>query len=320
MTWLVESDRDPTPAGDRLARLWARPAILTVPGAHSPLAALLARQAGFEALYLSGAALSASLGLPDLGLLALAELVSSARAVSRASGLPLIVDGDTGYGEALNVVRLVRELEDAGAAAVQVEDQVLPKKCGHLSGKRLVPPEEMAAKVAAAVRASRAIRIIARTDAVETEGLDGAVARARRYREAGAHAIFADALRSEDEFRSFARAVPGPLLANMTEFGQSPLLDATTLHRLGYAMVIWPASSLRVAARAMSELYAELAKLGTQSRLLPRMQTRAELYDLIGYHEYEALDGRIATSVLPGAAEPKRDEARADATPHPGGP
>lgn len=300
MTWLVERDRHAPPAGDRLAALWERPGIVRMPGAHDPLAALLARRAGFEALYLSGAAVAASLALPDLGVLTLGELTERARAVCRASGLPLVVDGDTGYGEALNVVRMVVELEDAGAAAVQLEDQELPKKCGHLSDKRLVSPDEMARKVAAAARVSRHLRVIARTDAVASEGLEAAIARARLYLSAGAHAIFPEALTTPDEFRRFADAVPCPLLANMTEFGRSPLLPADELARLGYKMVIWPVTALRVAARAMEETYTLLARAGTQTALLERMQSRRELYDVIRYHEYEALDATIARSVLPG--------------------
>jgi methylisocitrate lyase len=300
MTWLVERDRDPRPPGDRLAALWARPGIVRMPGAHDPLAALLARRAGFEALYVSGAAVTASLALPDLGVLTLGELTTTTRAICRASGLPVVVDGDTGYGEALNVVRMVSELEDAGAAAVQLEDQALPKKCGHLSDKGLVSPDEMARKVAAAARAARHLRIIARTDAVASEGIEAAIARARLYVSAGAHAVFPEALTTLDEFRRFADAVGCPLLANMTEFGRSPLLSADELSRLGYRMVIWPVTALRVAARAMEETYEVLARTGTQAALLERMQSRRELYELIGYHDYEALDATIARSVLPG--------------------
>jgi methylisocitrate lyase len=307
MTWLTETERDPRPAGDRLAALWAEPGILGLPGTHDPLAALLARRAGFRALYVSGAGLSASLALPDLGILTLGELGYFTRAIARASGLPVLVDGDTGYGEVLNVVRLVRELEDAGAAAVQLEDQVLPKKCGHLSDKRLVAPEEMARKIAAAVRAARHLRIVARTDALELEGLDRAIARARLYQESGAHVIFPEALRTADELRAFSQDVPGPLLANITEFGRTPLLPAAELARLGYKMVIWPVSALRVAARAMEAFYGDLARTGSQAAWLDRMQTRRELYELIGYHDYEALDDAIARSVLPD--ERARDRA-----------
>ena len=306
MTWLTDSDRDRRPAGDRLAALWQRPGIVRMPGAHDPLAALLARRAGFEALYLSGAAVTASLALPDLGVLTLDELTFFTRAICRAVELPLVVDGDTGYGEALNVMRLVRELEDAGAAAVHLEDQELPKKCGHLSDKRLVSAEDMARKVAAAARAARSLRIIARTDAVASEGLDAAIARARLYVQAGAHAIFPEALTSADDLRTFATAIRVPLLANMTEFGKTPLLPADELARLGYKMVIWPVTSLRIAARAMEECYAELAARGTQAALLERMQSRRELYDVIDYHAYEALDSTIARSVVPERAEPAR--------------
>ena len=299
MTWLTARD-DPRPAGDRLAALWERPGIVRLPGAHDPLAALLAKRAGFEALYLSGAAVTASLALPDLGVLTLEELTFFTRAICRAVDLPLLVDGDTGYGEALNAMRLVRELEDAGAAAVQLEDQELPKKCGHLSDKRLVAPEDMARKVAAAARASRSLWIVARTDAVASEGLDAAIARAKRYVAAGAHAIFPEALTSADDFRKFADAVRVPLLANMTEFGKTPLLTADELARLGYKMVIWPVTSLRMAARAMEECYGVIAATGTQASLVERMQSRRELYETIGYHDYEALDASIAKSVVPG--------------------
>ena len=189
MNWLNhDSSTDSEPPGERLAGLWRGPGILEVPGAHNALAGLLAKRAGFRALYLSGAALSASLGLADLGILGLDELCLFTRMISRATGLPLIVDGDTGFGGVLNVMRTVREIEDAGAAALQIEDQQLPKKCGHLSDKRLIPPAEMAAKIAAAVRARRHLRIVARTDAAAVEGLEGALARARLYREAGADA------------------------------------------------------------------------------------------------------------------------------------
>jgi methylisocitrate lyase len=302
MTWLTQTARDPRPAGERLAALWAAPGLVRIPGAHTPLAALLARRAGFQALYLSGAAVTASLALPDLGVLALDELTFFARAICRAVDLPLVVDGDTGYGEALNVMRLVRELEEAGAAAVQLEDQVLPKKCGHLSDKRLATPDDMARKVAAAVRAARHLRVIARTDALASEGLDAAIARARLYVEAGAHAIFPEALRNIDEIRTFAAVVKVPLLANMTEFGRTPLIPADELARLGYKMVIWPVTALRLAAGAMEEGYGELARSGTPQALLDRMQSRRELYDLIRYEDYEALDTTIAKSVLPASS------------------
>lgn len=296
MTWLTNPGE--RPAGERLAGLWRRPGILPVPGAHHGLAAILARRAGFEALYLSGAALSASMGLADLGIMTIEELCLFARTICRASGLPLIVDADTGYGGILNVMRVVRELEDAGAAAVQIEDQILPKKCGHLNDKRLAPAAEAAARIAAARRARRSIRIIARTDAVESEGMEGAIARARLYLEAGADSIFPEALTDAEMFRRFAREIPAPLLANMTEFGRTPHFTGRQFEEFGFKMVIWPVSSLRVAAKAVGELYAELKEKGTAEAMLPRMQTRAELYEEIGYSDYESLDSSVATSAV----------------------
>jgi len=299
MAWLSSDAKDLTPPGERLAQLWRQPGIIAIPGAHDALSALLARKAGFKALYLSGAALSASLGLPDLGIVGLDELCLFTRAISRASGLPLIVDADTGFGGVLNAMRAVRELEDAGAAAIQIEDQVLPKKCGHLNDKRLVAPPEMAAKISAAVKARRHVRIIARTDAAAGEGVDAALERARLYRAAGADAILPEALTDEAEFRKFAQHLDVPLLANMTEFGRTPYLHARQFEEFGFKMVIWPVSSLRVAAKAVEQLYWRLAREGSTVAMLDRMQTRAELYELIGYHEFEALDESIAASVLP---------------------
>ncbi|MFN4089116.1 MAG: methylisocitrate lyase [Alphaproteobacteria bacterium] len=299
MTWLTAEFWDQAPAGERLAAMLAEPDILRVPGAHDAMAGLLAKQAGFGCLYVSGGAVTAARGLPDLGVLTMEELCATTRAIARATGLPLIVDGDTGYGEALNVMRLVRELEDAGAAAVQIEDQILPKKCGHLNDKRLTAAEDMAAKVAAARRARAHLRIVARTDAAASEGLDGAIRRARLYAEAGADVVFPDALTSAEEFRAFCAAVPVPVMANMTEFGRTPYFTAEELASFGCRIVIWPVSSLRIAAKAMAGLYAHLAAAGGTADLLDAMQTRAELYETIGYHDYEALDASVARSAVP---------------------
>jgi methylisocitrate lyase len=299
MVWLNDDASDSTPPGERLAELWRGPGILQIPGAHHALAGLLAKRAGFKALYLSGAALSASLGLADLGILGLDELCLFTRMISRATGLPLIVDGDTGFGGTLNVMRTVREIEDAGAAAIQIEDQALPKKCGHLNDKRLVAPDEMAGKICAAARARRHLRIIARTDAVAVEGIDAALVRARLYRAAGADAIFPEALTTEEMFRTFAREIDAPLLANMTEFGRTPYFTAKQFEDFGFAMVIWPVSSLRIAAKAIGELYECLMREGSAEPMLDRMQTRSQLYETIGYDDYEALDESIARSVAP---------------------
>jgi len=299
MTWLTNDWSNSVSPGERLAGLWREPEILTIPGAHNALAALLAKRAGFKAIYLSGAALSASLGIADLGILTLGEVCLFVRMIYRATDLPLIVDGDTGFGGILNVMRTVRELEEAGAAAIQIEDQMLPKKCGHLNDKKLVEPEEMASKIGAAVRARRHLRVIARTDAVAVEGMSGALRRARLYRAAGADAIFPEALTDESMFRVFANEIEGPLLANMTEFGRTPYFTAKQFGQFGFKVVIWPVSSLRIAARAVEELYACLARDGAATAVIDRMQTRAQLYETLGYHDYESLDESIAASAIP---------------------
>jgi methylisocitrate lyase len=244
--------------------------------------------------------MSASMGLPDLGIVTVDEVCFFIRQVARAAGLPVLVDGDTGYGEALNVMHMVRSFEEAGAAAVHIEDQLLPKKCGHLNDKKLADARDMAAKIAAAARARRHLYVIARTDAVASEGMESAIARARLYLEAGADAIFPEALTTAEMFRAFAQALPGvPLLANMTEFGRTPFFTAGEFEAMGYRMVIWPASSLRVANKAQERLYAAIRRDGGTQAMLDDMQTRAELYALIGLQDYEALDASIVRSVVP---------------------
>jgi methylisocitrate lyase len=274
------------PAGDRFRSLLERPGILGIPGTHNGLAAQQAKAAGFKAAYLSGAAMTASMGLPDLGIITVDEVAFFIRQVARAADLPLLVDGDTGYGEALNVMHMVRTFEDAGAAAVHLEDQILPKKCGHLNDKKIAPAQDMAAKVAAARHARRHLYIIARTDAAASEGIEGAVTRARLYMEAGADAIFPEALNTEEMFREFARRLPGvKLLANMTEFGRTPFYTKEQFEDFGYKMVIWPVTSLRVAALAQEKLYHAIA--------------RKDLYAAIDYAGFEALDATIIKTILP---------------------
>lgn len=297
--YLIGKSLPAQPAGERFASLMRRGGILRIPGAYNGLSALQAKRQGFEALYLSGAAISASMGLPDLGIITVEDVCFFIRQVSRASALPVLVDGDTGYGEALNVMQMVRAFEDAGAAAVHIEDQLLPKKCGHLNDKRLSAPEDMAAKIAAAARARRHLYIIARTDAAASEGLDGAVARAKRYLDAGADAIFPEALTTAAMFREFARRVDAPLLANMTEFGRTPYFTAAEFEAMGYRMVIWPVSALRMAAKAQEQLYAAIHREDGPRSLIGQMQTRQELYETISYSDYEALDASIVKSVVP---------------------
>lgn len=266
---------------------------IQVPGAPNALMARMIEENGFEATYLSGAALSAgSLALPDVGLFTLTELAQQTAYITRRVEIPLIVDADTGFGDVLNVERTVVELERAGAAAIQFEDQQLPKRCGHLSGKTLVSPAEMMAKLNAAVsaRTDDSLVIIARTDARSEEGLEAAIARAKKYLDAGADWIFPEALTSADEFRQFADEIEAPLIANMTEFGKSPLLTLEELADLGYAAVLYPVTLLRVAMKAAEAVLQHLAVDGTQRDLLDLMQTRAELYDLIEYTDFEQRD------------------------------
>ena len=303
MPYLVAADLPLESAGERFRALVNRPGLLKLPGAHNGLAALQAKATGFDALYLGGSAMTGQMGIPDLGVLTVEDACFYIRQVARAAGLPILVDGDTGHGEALNVMHMVRAFEDAGAGAVHIEDQILPKKCGHLNDKKLAAPRDMAAKIGAAVRARRHLYVIARTDAAASEGMDGAVARAKLYLEAGADAIFPEALTSAAMFKEFAQRVNAPLLANMTEFGKTPAFTADEFQTMGYKMVIWPAGAFRVAAKAQGELYAAIQRDGGAQKMLDRMQTRAELYDLIGYYDYEKLDASIVGSIVPGSGK-----------------
>jgi methylisocitrate lyase len=264
-----------------------------VPGVFNGLVARMAERVGFEAVYLSGAVLSASLGLPDIGLVSVTEFVEEARKITAATSLPLLCDADTGFGEALNVERTVKLFEAAGVAGIHLEDQQLPKRCGHLSGKQLVEDKVMVAKLHAACAARRdpGFVIIARTDARGVTGFDDAVRRAKLYMAAGADAIFPEALENEAEFRAFAQALPGaPLLANMTEFGKGPLLDLATLSAMGYRMVLYPVTTFRAALRAAEVTLKEIRNKGHQRDRVPDMLTRAELYDLLGYTGYDERD------------------------------
>jgi methylisocitrate lyase len=295
--WLEGADEAGRPNLD-LRALGSQQGSVAVAGAWDGISAALAAQAGFKALYLSGAALSASMALPDLGLLTLDDVWRSARTVVRASGLPVIVDCDTGFGEALNVMRAIRELESVGVACIQIEDQHFPKKCGHLNDKRLISADDMCRKVSAARRAADRMAICARTDAASVS-LDEAISRANRYVEAGADIIFVEALTTIEDIRRVRAEVRAPLLANMTEFGRTPQIPLSEWETLGYELVIYPVSALRIAARAMERFYGSLSARGSAAETLPDMMTRAELYDRIGYFDYEKLDAQIAQTVLP---------------------
>jgi methylisocitrate lyase len=266
---------------------------IQVPGAPNALMGRLIEDMGFQAMYLSGAALSAGVvGMPDVGLFTLTELVQQTQYLTAGVHIPVIVDADTGFGDTANVERTIEELERAGAAAIQLEDQELPKRCGHLSGKSLVSADTMCSKVraATAARADEATVIIARTDARGVEDFDAAVERAKKYVAAGADWIFPEALATRDEFRSFAKEVNVPLVANMTEFGKSPLLTFSELNELGYRVVLYPVTLLRVAMTAAKAALSVIATEGTQRELLDSMQTRQELYDLLDYNSYEERD------------------------------
>ncbi|MGH7236563.1 MAG: methylisocitrate lyase [Nitrospiraceae bacterium] len=289
-------DRSRETKAHRLRDLIKRQTVL-MPGAFNALTAIQIEGAGFEAVYVSGAALAAARGLPDIGLLSMTEVAADAGTIANAVSIPAIVDADTGYGPPLAVMRAVREFEQRGLAAIQLEDQENPKKCGHLPGKRLVSTSEMARKIGAAVEARRDpdFVIVARTDARAVEGLDASVRRAREYVRAGADAVFPEALESAEEFRAFAQGlskegVKVPLVANMTEFGKTPYLTVKEFEDLGYRLVLFPVTALRMATKAIETMLAELKALGTQQGLLNKMHTRQQLYDLLRYSEYEKRD------------------------------
>ncbi|MFD4402585.1 methylisocitrate lyase [Nocardia sp. NPDC058499] len=270
------------------------------PGAFNPLVATLIQEIGFEGVYVSGAVLAADLGLPDIGLTTLSEVSGRGHQIARVTDLPVLIDADTGFGEPMSAARTVTVLEDAGIAGCHLEDQVNPKRCGHLDGKAVVPVDEMVRRLRAAVSARRDPNFVicARTDAAGIEGIDAAIDRAEAYAGAGADLIFTEALHTAGDFEKFRAAVSTPLLANMTEFGKSELLSAATLEKIGYNAVIYPVSTLRLAMYAaetgLREIYAE----GTQSGLLDRMQHRSRLYELLQYERYNEFDSDIFNFTL----------------------
>ena len=266
---------------------------VVMPGVYDAITAIAAVSEGFGALYISGAALTNSqVGVPDIGMATLNEFTAQAARICQVAQVPVISDADTGFGESWNVSRCVIEMERAGLAGIHLEDQVMPKKCGHLDGKGLVSPEEMEQKIKAAVASKRCseFMVIARTDARGVEGLEAGIERAKRYIQAGADAVFPEGLVSEEEFEAFRKAVKVPLLANMTEFGKTPIIPVSKFSELGYDMVIFPVSAMRVALKAVKGFYNALKNAGTQGGLLETMTTRQELYALIEYPEYEKLD------------------------------
>ena len=270
--------------------------IVVLPGAFNGISAKLVEKAGFKALYISGAGLATGVAaMPDIGLLTMTEVQTQAGYIINAVNIPCIVDGDTGFGESLNVMRMIKGLEDMGAAGVHIEDQELPKKCGHLSGKKLVSPQAMAEKITSAVEARENLDflVIARTDARGVEDIKSAIERANIYLEAGADVIFPEALESKEEFITFKKEVNAPLLSNMTEFGKTPLITVNEFEDIGYSMVIFPLTAFRVMLKAVQDALEKLKAEGTQKELIEKMLTRKELYKLIDYNDYEGIDKKI---------------------------
>ena len=292
------SDRPPPSSAERRQRFRAdlvSGRLLSFPGAFSPLVGKLVDELGFDGIYVSGAALSADLGLPDIGLTTLTEVAGRGEQIARATTLPILIDADTGFGEPLNVARTIRALEDAGMSGCHIEDQVNPKRCGHLDHKSVVGRDQMVRRVRAATAARRDPNFVicARTDAFAIEGMKATIDRAKAYVDAGADMVFPEALPGEREFAAIRESIDVPLLANMTEFGKSPLLARTTLETLGFNVVIYPVTTLRLAMGAIEEGLRALRRDGTQVSLLDRMQTRARLYELLGYADYDAFDADV---------------------------
>jgi methylisocitrate lyase len=269
--------------------------IVQFPGAINPLTAQLIEQSGFEGVYISGGAFSAAQGLPDIGLTTLTEVVDHGRQIARVTNLPTFIDADTGWGEAMNVARTVQEFEDAGLSGIHLEDQVNPKRCGHLDGKEVVPTAEMVKRISAAAQGRRDENFVlcARTDARAGEGLDAAIDRAKAYADAGADMIFPEAMRDLGEFETFARALDVPILANMPEFGKSELFTTTQLADAGVRVVIYPVTTLRLAMGAITDGLRTIRAEGTQASVMDRMQTRADLYETIDYEAYNAFDSAV---------------------------
>ena len=292
---MLNATTSPNAKRRRLREDLASGRLLRAPGAMNPLTAVLIQELGFEAAYVSGAVIAADLALPDIGLTTLPEVVGRGHQIARVTDLPTIIDADTGFGEPMNAARTVQSLEDAGIAGCHLEDQVDPKRCGHLDGKTVIDTETMVRRIRAAVSARRDedFVICARTDAAAVEGLDAAIERAKAYVDAGADMVFPEAMRGPADFEAFRKAVDVPLLANMTEFGKSELLTVEQLESLGLNLVIYPVTTLRLAMGAVEDGLRTIREEGTQAGLVDRMQTRKRLYELLDYPAYNAFDGDV---------------------------
>lgn len=282
----------------QLRKLLANGKTIGLPGAFNAISAKLAENAGFDALYISGAGIANGVGgYPDIGFMTATEMATQAGYTARATNLPAIADGDNGYGEAVNVFRTVQQYEREGLSGIHIEDQVIPKRCGHLNGKQIISIEAMCEKIAAAkeARSNPDFLLIARVDSKAVNGINDAITRGNAYLEAGADMIFAEALENETDFLLYRKEVKGLLLANMTEFGKTPLFSLQDFERFGYNMVIFPMTAFRVMMQAVEDTYRTLKAEGTQRSLLTKMTTREALYQLIHYQAYESLDTNLAT-------------------------
>ncbi len=306
MSVYIRTNRPSSASGLRSALKVEKP--LVVPGAFDPFSALMAENAGFKAIYLSGAAVTGHLAMPDIGLITMQEMAEEARRITAVTHLPLIVDVDTGYGEALNVMRAAKEFSGLGAAAIQIEDQLSPKRCGHLPGKQLIGMDNMLEKIAAAreVVAPDGPLIIARTDARGVSGMDDAIDRGRAYIRAGADILFPEGLKNAEEFLEYRKKVEGRLLANMTEFGVTQYIRVEEFGRIGVDIVIFPVTAFRAAARAVQLAYLALRKEGTQQGILSDLMPREEFYRIIGYADYEGVDLKLGRSGRTGTAAERR--------------
>lgn len=270
---------------------------IIVPGAYNAINAIIAQNAGFRAVYISGSGVAGNMGLPDLSVTTLTEVSEECRRFRSVIQIPIIVDADTGFGETINVIRTVRELESSGAAAIHIEDQVMPKKCGHLKGKAVTGIEEMKQKIKAALsaRESKEFMVFARTDSRAVEGFDACIDRIGEYIRAGADGIFPEALESEEEFREVGRKFNVPMIANMTEFGKSPLLDFQTLSSMGFRIVLFPLTAFRAALNTSEMVYKSIMENGSQKMVMDTIMTRARYYSIIGYDDYEKEDSELSS-------------------------
>ena len=296
MAWMIDGITANDPVSDLKALLKSGEAV-PVPGVTDPLTSIMADRMGFKCIYFSGAAFSASLGIPDIGLFSIDQLIDSVKWITRSTNLPLIVDIDTGFGDVVNVIRVIKELEYLGVAAVQLEDQVSPKRCGHLDGKQIVSEQQFVEKLGAALEARENMLVIARTDSRDVYSFDESVKRGILYRNSGADVIFPEALENIDEFKQYAMRVNAPLLANMTEFGKSPLLSVRELGDIGYNLVIFPATGQRAALGAVKRVFTDIKETGSQIGSISGMMDRSEIYNLIDYDDFIKLDSKIAPKI-----------------------